>query len=955
MDRRPVALATAVIVAAALATSAPARSAPTAAPTPDRVPDSTVAHYDVRDGATPAQRAALRNRAAVLNARSAPRSLRSSLGRQAVVDIDPLTATPRQVARLNGTLTGRSGGSARDIAMAYIKSHLTAFGLTATDLSRLSLRRDYVDVAGTHHLSWVQSLRGVAVFGNGLQASVAKDGRLINVLGSPVHGLAGAALPTRSITSGAALQKARKALGKYRPAAVGSDRARDVVFQTPAGLRRAFETISMSASKPALQVIDARTAQVLYRQSLSANDDSLAFRFFPGARRGGVQEPVDFVANGWMTKRAVRLNGNNTHTYADVNDDNKVNGSEEIPPRHGHSWDYPLVPFHLKNVSFCDNPWPCSWNPNKPFSWEVNRNQNATQVFYFVNNWHDHLQAAPIGFTEAAGNFQQVNASGQGQGGDAVQAQTDDGANTDNGLPDGAHIDNANMATPPDGTPPVMQMYLQHTPHTSYPDEDPFSPTNVGDEADTVYHEYTHGLSNRLVVDASGRSTLGNIQAGAMGEAWSDWYAMDYLVDQGLQIDKPLEGDVLMFPYDGRGARVADRTQPLDCPVGSTSHRCAGTVTAGPGGYTYGDFGKVIGRPEVHADGEIWSETLWDLRSALGSTVSESLVTRAMELSPANPSFLDERNAILQADIADHGSAHVAAIWKVFAHRGMGFFAEALNGDDTSPIEDFSLPPSATAPRGTLSGVVSDVQTGQPLADAVVGIGGHASGFPGDWQDVTDAAGRYSIPGIVFHTYHKVSATAPGYVPAAATVAVQSPSVQKDFALLRDWAAASGGAVITAFNGPDNTEEGCGPDKAIDLTQGNGWESSADLGADGQPSSKTPKFLVVKLPQVVDIDHFLVDPGNTCGSGLSASTAGYRIDTSTDGTTFQTAAEGTFAPADAHVLVPVTPASGTGTGVQYVRFWMLSPMVYQLGGSCPGPFTGCDFLDLSELEVVAAT
>ena len=48
-----------------------------------------------------------------------------------------------------------------------------------------------------------------------------------------------------------------------------------------------------------------------------------------------------------------------------------------------------------------------------------------------------------------------------------------------------------------------------------------------------MYHEYTHGLSNRLVVDPSGNSTLGNIQAGAMGEAWSDWYAMDFLDQRG--------------------------------------------------------------------------------------------------------------------------------------------------------------------------------------------------------------------------------------------------------------------------------------------------------------------------------------------------------------------------------------------------------------------------------------
>ena len=163
----------------------------------------------------------------------------------------------------------------------------------------------------------------------------------------------------------------------------------------------------------------------------------------------------------------------------------------------------------------------------------MNRKQNATQVFFFVNNWHDHLMPAPIGFTEAAGNFQTKNHTHQGRGQDAVDTQTDDGANTDHGLPDGNHIDNANMATPPDGRARGCRCTCSTSPGTSYPNGDPFSPTNVGDEADTVYHEYTHGLSNRLVVDANGRSTLGGVQAGAMGEAWSDWYAMDYLVGTG--------------------------------------------------------------------------------------------------------------------------------------------------------------------------------------------------------------------------------------------------------------------------------------------------------------------------------------------------------------------------------------------------------------------------------------
>ena len=79
--------------------------------------------------------------------------------------------------------------------------------------------------------------------------------------------------------------------------------------------------------------------------------------------------------------------------------------------------------------------------------------------------------------------------------------------------------------------------------------------------------------------------------------------------------------------------------------------------------------------PEVHADGEIWGQTLWSLRDKVGSRVSLSLVTRAMELAPYNPSFLDMRNALLVADTAHLQGSYHQKIWSTFASRGMGFFA----------------------------------------------------------------------------------------------------------------------------------------------------------------------------------------------------------------------------------------------------------------------------------------
>src|SRR3954464_8962342 len=106
-----------------------------------------------------------------------------------------------------------------------------------------------------------------------------------------------------------------------------------------------------------------------------------------------------------------------------------------------------------------------------------------------------------------------------------------------------------------------MQMFLCHTPGDP---TDPFIAADGANEDRIVYHEYTHGLSNRLVVDADGFSTLGNIQAGSMGEAWSDWYAYDFLKQTGLQADAPGIADVRVGNYVAAGQDLI-RFEPIDC------------------------------------------------------------------------------------------------------------------------------------------------------------------------------------------------------------------------------------------------------------------------------------------------------------------------------------------------------------------------------------------------------
>ncbi len=913
------------------------------------------AFFDARQ--TPAAQTELRARAARLRSEppAAAAALKRSLGVEGVLSLDPLTSTARLVGRTDGFLTGSSRAAPSAVALAYVTRNAAAIGLSREALASFKLVRDYVSIDGTHHLFYVQTIGGVPVFGNGLKANVTKDGRLINVLGSPLGSLAAATSSPR-ITSSRAVAVATLDAGLAAVPLKGQS-AKQVYFRTVRGTRLAYRTIVGSGSQQYLSIVDATSGAILYRNSLVDYASAQVFDYYPAAPAGGTRRSASLDA--WLPAGANTLNGPNVHAYSDIDDSDAASAAEETVKDATGNFNFAFSTF---NGSACVKFVPCTWNPNQKFSWNTNRNESATQLFFLINTFHDHLAAAPIGFTPAAGNF---------EGNDPVQGENLDGANTAGGLPDANHIDNANFATPPDGIPPRMQMFLWHQPGAKFPSKDPFIAANGSDEADIVYHENTHGLSNRLVIDANGNSTLGGGQAGAMGEAWSDWYAMDFLVKQGFQADSAAAGEVRIGNYVGWGNDLI-RSQPLDCPVGGGGGACQGGFATGPGGYTYGDYGKVAGVTEVHADGEIWAETLWDLRAAVGSNTAESLVTRAMELSPANPSFLDMRNSILQADAVAGGANH-NTIWSVFAHRGMGYFAGTISGDDTKPVENFSLPPAAGTSQGKLIGAVSDQDTGKAIGGATVAFGGHNSGFPGDLAALTDANGRYSVNGIFFGTYPKVFAAGPGYdTVVLSSLTINKPTTIQSWSLRRDWAALGGGGSVIDFNGPDYTDFGCGPSGAIDQSLGTGWGSDTDENATAT-GRVTPKFVTIKLPVAVNIAEIAVDPSNTCGDAGSASTHRYTIETSVDGQTFKLVNQGVFYAANRAHLNSVTPlAPDAVSNVRYVRFTMVNPQVPEIGNACtdasncgdngvptrcgpsapsPGNFSGCTFMDMSEIEV----
>jgi len=853
--RSLVALAAAGALLAALCSATVAGASPSTAVAPRRLPS----------GALPAP--------SVTQARA---QMASEIGAGAIVQTDPYLGAIRWVANVDGVLAGPSALAPRDVALGFVHDHRKAFGITLRDLGLLRFRRDYVDVGGTHHLFWEQVLGNRPLFGAGLKAAVAVDGSLLTLVGPINHVVRFEDPPKPTLSARDALAVARRAGGisgarLSAPLRTG-ERAERVRFPTAAGVpAEAWETITaISPRRIDRSVIDARTGRVLWRENLVRADQvgsGLAWRHAPGPfpNGGGVQKPVTFPVAG-----PDALSGNNAHVFSAVDgDDSSIDPADEIGALDpiSLSWAEATTLDTTTASQNCSPTFPCTWDPRTPFSWRANRRQEAVQAYYLLNVFHDRLEAPPIGFTEPAGNFQMTNHDGLGgKGRDPIRAATLVGADLrGNGRP--ALLNNSTMYTPPDGRPGLMSLYLfRKTPRDrAVPAAD-----GAGD-ASVVFHEYAHGLSARLVTMPDGSEALFGPQSGALSEGWSDWYALDALVADGYQADTGAV-DVPMGAWVSGGAGV--RFQFADCRVGEPADGCPDTPGgAGPGGLTYADFGDVYSRPEVHSDGEIWLQTLWELRDRLGSHVMETLVTRAMEFSPQAPTFLDMRNAILVADASIYGGIHHTDLWDVFAARGMGFRATTADTFDVKPKADFRRPPACPgAACGTLTGRIVDPSAGgDPVSGAVVRIAAGQQGMPVDRFAVSGPDGRFRIPDVPDATYRNVEVALDGYATRVLAIKIAG-ATRRAIAFRRDWASLSGGARILGFTGPDRSGVSgeCGPRGAVDGSLATSWLTSA----------AEPRSLTIRLPQVVGITAFGIDPSARC-AGAYADTKAFDILTRT--------------------------------------------------------------------------
>ncbi|KAI9179441.1 hypothetical protein H9P43_004763 [Blastocladiella emersonii ATCC 22665] len=299
-----------------------------------------------------------------------------------------------------------------------------------------------------------------------------------------------------------------------------------------------------------------------------------------------------------------------------------------------------------------------------------------TQLFYTTNMLHDVFYA--YGFTEAAGNFQTDNLGRGGAGHDPVLAYAQDGSG----------YNNAQFASPPDGKPGKMKMFIWNTAPV-YRDGDL--------ENGIVIHEFGHGVTQRLTGGRLNAGCLGWGEAGGMGEGWGDVWSVLFRMRSAAMADRGFAAWE-MGKY-ANGGKVGIRKYPYSADLAVNPSTYA---TLNANGY----WG-------VHAKGEVWAvmllEVYWNLVDALGftpnwtsadtnkgNTLFMRILVDALQLQPCRPNFLDARDAMFQAEALLTKGEHRCAVWHGFAKRGLGVDASRVPAkhawEDDKRVDGFKVP-----------------------------------------------------------------------------------------------------------------------------------------------------------------------------------------------------------------------------------------------------------------------
>ncbi|MDQ3618771.1 MAG: M36 family metallopeptidase [Actinomycetota bacterium] len=483
----------------------------------------------------------------------------------------------------------------------------------------------------------------------------------------------------------------------------------------------------------------------------------------------------------------------------------------------------------------------------------------TANLFAMHNRMHDW--SYNLGFTEQTWNAQDFNFGKPFLENDELLGRAQSGAVAPKSR------DNANMGTRPDGINSVTNMYLWQPLAAGF-----YAPCVDGDyDMSVIGHEFGHMVENRMI--SKGVGSRQGAHAGAMGESSGDLMGMEYLNEYNfLPVggEQPSDqwGTAAVGPYVTGNPTQGIRNYNMSFRSGGDLP--SEGVNPWVNALNFSDVGYDIVGPQVHADGEIWSATNYDIRELFmdrygvgGTNVQREcadgerpvqtcpgnrrwvqLMFDAYLLMPRAPTFLDARDAMLAADVARFGGANQDIIWLGFARRGFGSNATTTNFNDTEPRGGWESPLQEEATL-TFNAVAKD-EGNAPIANARFYVGDYEARVtpiervtrfvPDDSNNFQGYNFIAHAPGYGHVRFH-VKNLDPG---EARTITVRFPT---------NHASQSKGAVATG--------DGENHNRLIDDTEGTNWQA---LGAPVQGRQVVVQFAGPRSFSQAKVSAMLVPP-----------------------------------------------------------------------------------------------
>lgn len=158
------------------------------------------------------------------------------------------------------------------------------------------------------------------------------------------------------------------------------------------------------------------------------------------------------------------------------------------------------------------------------------------------------------------------------------------------------------------------------------------------EDAEVIWHEYGHAIQDD-VVPGFGES----LEAGSIGEGFGDYWA----VQQSMPVSKG---------YDLPCVMDWDATSYTDGPKHCLRRTDTGKTTD-----------DIVG--EVHDDGEIWSNALWDIQKALGRNKANKVILQGTFFYAPDTSFADAARVTVQSARLLYGKATADQVSNAFKAR----------------------------------------------------------------------------------------------------------------------------------------------------------------------------------------------------------------------------------------------------------------------------------------------